>query len=424
MWTPLHRELGIEPTDDLTYDLLQQAVAQGIVEQADLDWKRQLPSKVERAAAREEFAKDVAAMANGAGGLIVYGIQEDGDTSAAAELTDAGDVGQDVEKSLRQAAYTQVRPSVVGLEMHPLVGPEGKRALVVRVHSSVEAPHLIYKDPYFGAPIRNGRDTAWMNEPALERAFRERFRGQGDLAAELDRLFDFDAEALLLSQQARPVRVWLLVVAKPVEPRPSALGEITAEQASMALLEAQTIYSQIIEGRDSPQVVDYHQVRPGPRRWSVIRDADEEDSRHVGVDGSVIFAQAVGGHAEFDGNEVLEVPGFQVELAGAHALSLIGAVSRQLSTGPHAVRFCLVWPGAEAVLFSHGRGFRPRRDLVVPHVPVFTPQAEAFEVDGEIPNEQLRSVMRRLALAVTTQGGLDRMQYLTAPTPPADAAQS
>jgi hypothetical protein len=101
----------------------------------------------------------------------------------------------------------------------------------------------------------------------------------------------------------------------------------------------------------------------------------------------------------------------------AQAISLIGAVSRQLSTGPHMVRVRLVRPGEEAILFSRARRFSDHV-LITPHAPVFAPQTEVAEVDGELPNRELRSLMRQLALAVTTQGGLDRMRYLTATEPP------
>ena len=67
--TPLHRALGREASE-LTTDLFEEAVSKAIEETDSLDWKAALPEK------GPEFAKDVAAMANSGGGLIVYGVKE------------------------------------------------------------------------------------------------------------------------------------------------------------------------------------------------------------------------------------------------------------------------------------------------------------------------------------------------------------
>jgi predicted HTH transcriptional regulator len=49
-------------------------------EYEDLDWKRALPPDDERK--KKDFAKDVAAMANTHGGLIVFGVQESNEQAA------------------------------------------------------------------------------------------------------------------------------------------------------------------------------------------------------------------------------------------------------------------------------------------------------------------------------------------------------
>lgn len=54
--------------------MIDEAVAQGIVETDDLDWKREVPPA--KGIASTDFPKDVAAMANSGGGVIVYGIAE------------------------------------------------------------------------------------------------------------------------------------------------------------------------------------------------------------------------------------------------------------------------------------------------------------------------------------------------------------
>lgn len=72
-FTAIHQVLGREP-GPVTAEMLEEAVLHGVQEQEQLDWKRALPD--ERSLATSDFAKDVAAMANSGGGLIVYGIEE------------------------------------------------------------------------------------------------------------------------------------------------------------------------------------------------------------------------------------------------------------------------------------------------------------------------------------------------------------
>lgn len=74
-YTVLHRLLNraLGPVDD---ELLSQAIEARLEETDDLDWKRQLPERKGLGDAESEYLKDVAAFANGRGGVIVYGVSE------------------------------------------------------------------------------------------------------------------------------------------------------------------------------------------------------------------------------------------------------------------------------------------------------------------------------------------------------------
>lgn len=65
--------LGMTPCE-LVYAHVRAAVEQGVAEAEALDWKQALPPSDDRK--RKEFAKDVAAMANARGRLIVFGVAE------------------------------------------------------------------------------------------------------------------------------------------------------------------------------------------------------------------------------------------------------------------------------------------------------------------------------------------------------------
>ena len=124
-FTALHRALGASPAP-WTNELLDAAVTGGVVETNDLDWKSELPPV--KGLPQTDFPKDVAAMANSGGGVIVYGVRES--QKAATERIDVGEFDEAYERSLRSAAITAISPPVFGLNVHRL-GDEGKRAVVV-----------------------------------------------------------------------------------------------------------------------------------------------------------------------------------------------------------------------------------------------------------------------------------------------------
>jgi hypothetical protein len=68
-----------------------------------------------------------------------------------------GDFTEGHERAFRGAAITAITPPLFGLENHRL--GTNPRAVVVIVPASVDGPHLIYRNEYFGAPIRNNAYT-------------------------------------------------------------------------------------------------------------------------------------------------------------------------------------------------------------------------------------------------------------------------
>jgi hypothetical protein len=85
-FTALHRAVGAAP-GPLTDDILDVAVAVGAVEANDLDWKSELqPAK---GLPQTDFPKDVAAMANSGGGVIVFGVRESQKSASSMRPTSA-----------------------------------------------------------------------------------------------------------------------------------------------------------------------------------------------------------------------------------------------------------------------------------------------------------------------------------------------
>lgn len=122
-FTALHRTLGRAP-GPLTDEILDAAVDAGVAETNDLDWKSELPPA--RGLPQTDFPKDVAAMANSGGGVIIYGVLES--QKVATKRADVGKFDEVYERSLRSAAITAISPPVFGLNIHSLGPTEGERS--------------------------------------------------------------------------------------------------------------------------------------------------------------------------------------------------------------------------------------------------------------------------------------------------------
>jgi hypothetical protein len=190
--TSLHRALGELP-GPLTDQMIDDAVAQGISEGDELDWKKGLPP--EKDFRDSDIVKDIAAFANASGGIIVFGVTETG--KAADGRHDAGELTEKYERTIRQVSMTAITPPVFSIQAFTISSTVGPRAVALLVPASPDGPHLIYRNDQFAAPLRVGADTHWMKERDLEVAYRSRFDGAqrgedallqvyGDLAAAAD----------------------------------------------------------------------------------------------------------------------------------------------------------------------------------------------------------------------------------------------
>ncbi|MFD7379956.1 AlbA family DNA-binding domain-containing protein [Streptomyces mirabilis] len=168
--------------------MVAEAVQRKLGESDDLDWKEDLPATSPVKGEWNEFAKDVAAMANTRGGLLVYGVSDD-ISMVGIDLDGVND------KQLGQWLRVHLQPTVSGVSYLKLPATDGtdKDILVVDVPASEMAPHFLYgwqqkdKDKTtFNAPFRYRDDTGYMAEHQVALAYRERFARQAVAEAALD----------------------------------------------------------------------------------------------------------------------------------------------------------------------------------------------------------------------------------------------
>ncbi len=92
---------------------------------------------------KDDISKDVSALANSAGGTIIYGVKEDKNTHVAAELDEGSDPTDITKEWLEQIINSRIHRRIDGVRINqiPLTTPKGRVAYIVYVPSSTRAPH-------------------------------------------------------------------------------------------------------------------------------------------------------------------------------------------------------------------------------------------------------------------------------------------
>ncbi|MFC8350797.1 helix-turn-helix domain-containing protein [Streptomyces sp. NPDC057280] len=269
-WTRLHEHLGTPP-GPLTFDMVEKAADTHVAESDDLDWKEHLPQPP-RDGRWNELAKDVAAMANTRGGLLVYGVTDQ----------DTKPVGIDPAE-VNAAQYAQwirnhVQPYLADVDFTVLSSPDGVLSfLVVDVPASPMAPHHVYgtaakdKDQQAAVvPYRDRDHTAWMAEHQIERAYRDRFTRVQHAQDELERLFTHTREYVLAEQDERSA--WFIAVTRPERPLPRTAAPLAREMVGDICGTAMAHSQHLTRDRHTVSPLQtlsvmLHDPRPGLRCW-------------------------------------------------------------------------------------------------------------------------------------------------------------
>jgi hypothetical protein len=411
VFTAIHRALGVAP-GPLTNDLLDAAVTAGVTETDDLDWKSALPPA--KGVPNTDFPKDVAAMANSGGGLIVFGVDEE--QKAATGRVDVGEVSEAYERTLRSAAITAISPPVFGLGIDTVTSPEGKRAVIVQVPASVDGPHLIYRGEYFGAPIRNNADTVWMKERQIEAEYRARFDERRHSQEALDGLYKETAIGRDIE-----ARAWLIGVARPRVPR---LGfQMARDEARTVLREAGglcLLYAG--SGGIHPlESVERSNPRPGLRRWVCANSATSEGTRwreawtSIHHDGSVTMAAAIGAHRfpTQGGGKGWQIDSSAIECSVADLMALVRANGNATRSDEYSVRVGIEWAAVAPPLsfYTTHHGFFSDDESIPLHR--FTPVETS--VNAQEPDLEFYWHVHDFALDCLNQGGLANVSLINPP---------
>ncbi|WP_161578566.1 AlbA family DNA-binding domain-containing protein [Plantibacter flavus] len=322
LYTPLHRLLGEQP-GPLTDRMIDDAVAQGIEEGEEIDWKKLLPA--EKDFRESGIVKDIAAFANAGGGMIVFGVTET--TRAASGRYDAGLLTESYERTIRQISMAAISPPVFGVQAFAIPSTTENRAVALLVPGSPDGPHLVYRNDQFGAPLRTGADTHWMKERQIESAYRYRFEGQRLGEESLRQIYDDMANAADTSDRAV-----LVGAARPRTRHPQAERR---EWVTGIVTRATLVTRWWLAGtNDGPlEHLDMHLERPTLNgRYLPPTDPGDCREAHAVIlnDSSVGLSWRAGGHERDKTGrhyEPHQIPTRAVEAFAASLLALVHAVA-------------------------------------------------------------------------------------------------
>lgn len=159
MWPFTHRLEALTEAD------LQRLIAAGVRESTTLEFKREMYRR--NAKHTREMLRDVAAMANAEGGVLIIGMKEDGQ-GTAQQLIPVPDAEAEANR-LVQLCLAHISERIPGLQARP-VPINGGDVVVVRVPRSYRRPHMITFEGVTDFWVRHDRQKSRMSVAELRTA--------------------------------------------------------------------------------------------------------------------------------------------------------------------------------------------------------------------------------------------------------------
>lgn len=126
--------------DDISFASIEVLVESGIREGRTLDFKRDIVGP--RDEDKREFLADVSALANTAGGDLLFGVEEKGGEAVAVPGVSISDPDAEILR-LEGVLRAGLEPRLPRVDIRWLAGPNGRGCLLVHVPRSFAAPHRV-----------------------------------------------------------------------------------------------------------------------------------------------------------------------------------------------------------------------------------------------------------------------------------------
>lgn len=320
-----------EPVEATTLAGLQRLVDDSVPEGTQLDYKMTsyLPGAVGSRDARDELRKDVTALANAAGGVLVLGVAEQ--EGLPVRVAGLSENMEQLEGHLSRTLGSRIEPYLGGLEVISVRG-DGQRdgCVLVVVPSSPRKPHAVRPmsdQEAMKFARRVGRHTEWLSEAQVADLYWNRF---AEARSQHARVQDVSNEA----RNDLRRRGWLVVALVPDESghfpvdrsSPATIDRWWKSRERLGLLPHVPVY-----GTGAPRI--------GPRQ--VVVEGTDATGVPIGLylslhsEGSAVAAfelDAPGGgdpglyldHLVAHVIDALDtVAGFAIELAGCGGFALV-----------------------------------------------------------------------------------------------------
>lgn len=132
------------------FEKIKSLVDAEVSENKTLDFKQEWKDLKDRIN-KQEFLKDITAMANTEGGVIVYGVEEDNGKAKAAIGVTISDSEEKLRQQIQNIVETNTDPKLVNIQVDLVPGDNGKTFIVINIPQSWNAPHRITlnKNPFY-----------------------------------------------------------------------------------------------------------------------------------------------------------------------------------------------------------------------------------------------------------------------------------
>jgi hypothetical protein len=218
----LHRltsRLGAE-IGELTPAHLEALCDLRVPEDVDLDFKGSDEYTTSGPDGLDELAKDVTALANARGGLIIIGVTEDsqGCAHSLSEVTVSDKKIGQMYNGLR-ARVVPYLPDIWISNLETVNGP-GTGYVLVAVPGSAIAPHAVRMTsrPQYAFARRVGRTTAWLEESEIAALYRDRFRLAEEHRDKVLKVLELGSGWTRRIRPAAAGRIWLELALVPSVP--------------------------------------------------------------------------------------------------------------------------------------------------------------------------------------------------------------
>ena len=356
-WSTRLRDVFGAALEEIESGHIKGLVEGDVMEAPDLDFKATLYGTTDDN--KRELCKDIAAMRNDRGGVIVLGVADKNAVAVGCpevQLTDAE------ERRMLQIVASGTAPHAA-FDVRRVPGSAADKGFyLLVVQPSPYRPHAVLADTGLRFPRRDGSTTRWLSEIEVADLYRDRFRGEAEQIERLSVIADQAKHAI--TEAGRP---WLMASLVP-----NTSSSIPVDSAGRKAIEEWARRQQFADGFVEELFPGVAVAQVGVRRYTLCSIHEPHAPPELAyaechADGSGVAALAFRQPSEHQppaqglpvrtGTDVIS---HALVRTAAGLLSLIGRhASRTGVTGDAAVELRLFGP--EMHLATAGHAFVERR---------------------------------------------------------------